>query len=450
MRNIFSKGILFIKENPSITYSLVLVVLIPAAFFFNNYIINTSYENNIDKITQRKAVLMEDIINTLIQDKIDNKELLQTTINQITASNEDVVALSVLKNQAGQNNFQVVASNNSQLVGQVQNDNIQNMIAWNRPEGVAFLDGNDQGRFWNVTKTLSNATGEKVGLIIVAFSLKDSDAMINTTIYESYWILIITIIVVILFVSNQAKLFGYALTVTKLKEVDKMKDMFISMAGHELRSPLTAIKGYVDLLKDRKNVMDDFESKRFMDNISTSIDRLKNLIEDILEVSRIEGNKLPVEMIKLDPTPTIIQSVEEMRSQAIQKGLKLTFVPCPEEISIEADANRLKQVVVNLISNSLKYTSEGSVTVSMSIKNKNLLITVADTGIGISSENQANLFQKFYRVQNEKTSEVAGTGLGLWITAEIIKVLNGSITVESIEGVGSHFTVHFPLVKKEI
>ena len=353
MRNIFSKGILFIKENPSITYSLVLVVLIPAAFFFNNYIINTSYENNIDKITQRKAVLMEDIINTLIQDKIDNKELLQTTINQITASNEDVVALSVLKNQAGQNNFQVVASNNSQLVGQVQNDNIQNMIAWNRPEGVAFLDGNDQGRFWNVTKTLSNATGEKVGLIIVAFSLKDSDAMINTTIYESYWILFIT-------------------------------------------------------------------------------------------------NKLPVEMIKLDPTPTIIQSVEEMRSQAIQKGLKLTFVPCPEEISIEADANRLKQVVVNLISNSLKYTSEGSVTVSMSIKNKNLLITVADTGIGISSENQANLFQKFYRVQNEKTSEVAGTGLGLWITAEIIKVLNGSITVESIEGVGSHFTVHFPLVKKEI
>ena len=450
MRNIFSKGILFIKENPSITYSLVLVVLIPAAFFFNNYIINTSYENNIDKITQRKAVLMEDIINTLIQDKIDNKELLQTTINQITASNEDVVALSVLKNQAGQNNFQVVASNNSQLVGQVQNDNIQNMIAWNRPEGVAFLDGNDQGRFWNVTKTLSNATGEKVGLIIVAFSLKDSDAMINTTIYESYWILIITIIVVILFVSNQAKLFGYALTVTKLKEVDKMKDMFISMAGHELRSPLTSIKGYVYLLKDLKNVMVDFESKRFMDNISTSIDRLKNLIEDILEVSRIEGNKLPVEMIKLDPTPTIIQSVEEMRSQAIQKGLKLTFVPCPEEISIEADANRLKQVVVNLISNSLKYTSEGSVTVSMSIKNKNLLITVADTGIGISSENQANLFQKFYRVQNEKTSEVAGTGLGLWITAEIIKVLNGSITVESIEGVGSHFTVHFPLVKKEI
>jgi two-component system phosphate regulon sensor histidine kinase PhoR len=256
--------------------------------------------------------------------------------------------------------------------------------------------------------------------------------------------LTIIIITVVLLVANQGRLFGYALTVTKLKEIDKMKDMFISMASHELRTPLTAIKGYTELLKEKKEIQSDEQSGHFLNNISISVERLQDLVNDVLEVSRAEGNRLPMEIIELDPSEIISQSVEEMRSQATAKGLTLDYQPLEAPVVVKADKDRLKQVLINLIGNSVKYTLKGSVEVSVRTKRKELLITIADTGIGISSEDQANLFQKFYRIQNEHTRGVTGTGLGLWITLEIVKKMNGNITVESIEGVGSHFTVHLP------
>ena len=448
MRQIFLKAIQFIKENPRIIYSLILVVVLPAAFFINTYLINSSYEKNIDKITQRKAVLVENVINNLIQDRTADDQQLQLLVEKIKKENEEITSLSIAKPQNEPGEFQITASSDPVLVGQKQSGSIQNVIAWEKPEGVAFLDRNEQGRFWNVTKTLFDDAGNKTGLIAMAFSLADSDALVRRTIYNSYWILTIIIVTVVLLVANQGRLFGYALTVTKLKEIDKMKDMFISMASHELRTPLTAIKGYTELLKEKKEIQSDEQSSHFMNNISISIERLQVLVDDVLEVSRVEGNRLPMEIVELDPGEIISQSIEEMRPQADAKGLALNYQPLGVPVKIKADKDRLQQVLINLIGNSVKYTLKGSVEVSVKTKGKELLITVADTGIGISSEDQTNLFQKFYRIQNEHTKNVTGTGLGLWITLEIAKRMKGNITVESIEGVGSHFTVHLPMVEK--
>lgn len=448
MKNIFFKAISFIKENPSIIFSLILVVFIPIAFFINTYLINSSYEKDIDKITQRKAVLAENIINNLIKEKFANKEVLQSAIEKIIQENGEIVSLSIIRPSGNQNEFEIIASNKVELIGQKDNGLVRNMLAWNKPEGIAFLDKNNQGRFWNVTKIISDESGGKIGLVSMSFSLEETDNLINRTIYRSYWILILTILVVILFVSNQARLFGYALTVTKLKEIDKMKDMFISMASHELRTPLTAIKGYTELLKDKKEISKDEENQHFIERISVSVERLQTLVNDILEVSRAEGNNLPIEITDFDPSQTIIQSIEELRSQATQKNLTLNYKLFEKPVVISADVNRLKQVLVNLIGNSIKYTEKGSVNVGSEIKNGKFIITVADTGIGISSEDQVNLFQKFYRVQTDRTKNIIGTGLGLWITLEIVKRMKGKITVESIEGVGSHFIVQLSLAKK--
>jgi signal transduction histidine kinase len=448
MRNIFSKAIAFVKENPRILYSLVLVVFIPAAFFLNTYLVNSSYEKNIDKITQRKAVLAEDIINILLKDKFTDNSALQTSVDQIMQNKDEVMSLSIMKPQAELNSFQIIASSNSALINQKQAGDIQEILAWSKPEGVAFLDRNEQGRFWNVTKSLSDSSGEKTALVSIAFSLGDSDTLISKTIRNSYWFLIATLIVVILLVSNQARLFGYALTLTKLKEIDKMKDMFISMASHELRSPLTAIKGYVEFLKEKKEIIADKESQHYIENVSLSVDRLQDLVNDVLEVSRIEGNNLPVEITSVNPKEIISQTIEELKAHAIQKGISLSYIPQENSVLIKADPNRLKQVLVNLISNSIKYTEKGSVEVSTNFKDNYYLITIADTGIGISAEDQTKIFQKFNRIQNEKTKGIIGTGLGLWITQELIKRMKGKIMVESIEGVGSHFTICLPLEKK--
>jgi signal transduction histidine kinase len=429
-------------------YSLILVILIPLAFFINTYLINSKYESDIDKITQRKAVFVEGLINSFIKEQLNENENLQVLVDQIAKENSEIVSLSIIKKQDEMGSFQVVASNKKDLIGQNQDDSIQNAIAWSKPEGVAFLDRNERGRFWNVTKKISDDSGEKKGLIAIAFSLEETDALINKTIRNSYWILVILILIVVLLISNQARLFGYAIAVTKLKEVDKMKDMFISMAGHELRTPLTAIKGYADLLGDIKEVSENKESKHFTENISLSAERLQNLVNDILEVSRLEGNRMPMEIKVVDPNPIISQCVGELKIQAQEKNLDLTCKLPDPSVFIKVDESRLKQILINLIGNSIKYTNRGSVNISTAIKNKELLIIIADTGIGISSENQANLFQKFYRIQNKDTKNIIGTGLGLWITLEIAKRMKGNITVESIEGVGSHFNVHFPIAKK--
>jgi signal transduction histidine kinase len=260
--------------------------------------------------------------------------------------------------------------------------------------------------------------------------------------------LVLLILIIVLLISNQARIFGYAITVTKLREVDKMKDMFISIASHELRTPLTAIRGNIEFLTEKKEIMKDKESRHYMDNISFSADRLQNLVTDMLEVSRLEGNNMPMDIKTFNPNLVISQCVEELKIQAQEKNLNLNYELADDSIFIKADENRLKQILINLIGNSIKYTMKGTIDITANIKNKECVITIADTGIGISSENQSSLFQKFYRIQSGKTENIIGTGLGLWITLELVKRMNGNITVESIEGVGSHFNVHFPIVKK--
>ncbi len=447
MKNLLSKALAFIRENPSIIFSLMLVVIIPVAFFINTYMITSSFDKNIDKITQSNAIVSENIIKYIISQQIENPQSLQTAVENIANENEKIVDLTILKPNSANEAYDVIASTNKDLIGKADPQDVQNTLAWKEPGGVAFLDQNQSGRFWKVTKTFTDSSGTKLGLVSISLSLNDTDKLIASTINQAYIILIITILIVILFVSNQTRLFGYALTLSKLKEVDKMKDTFISMASHELRSPLTAIKGYLEFLNEKQQGNKDMESKHYIDNITISVDRLGTLVNDILEVSRIEGNQIPIEITSFNPHPLISQSTEELRSQAIVKNLELTYETGDSRAFISADKERLKQVLVNLIGNAIKYTQKGTITISTKIKDNEYMITVADSGIGMSAEDQTRLFEKFYRIKNDKTKDIVGTGLGLWITAELVRRMKGKIAIESIEGVGSHFTIHLPLAK---
>lgn len=441
MKKLFQSGLTFIRENPRIIYSLVLLVFVPAAFFFNTYRLISGMERDIDRITQRKAVLAEKIINTVVTEHIQDRVRLQNTVDAITAGSDEILSLAILWPEENLSQFRVVATSEAEALDQTTGD-IQYMLAWNKPEGIAFLDSDEKGRLWRVTRLLEDVSGAKAGLVTMTFSLRDSDALIESTVNRSYWVLLITVIVVLLLVSNQARLFGYVLTLNKLKEVDEMKDNLVSMASHELRSPLTAIKGYLELLQD-KNLTLDEEAEKYFSNISHSVDRLNTLVKDMLEVSRLEGNRVPLNLTVFDPRELIVQSVEELRSQAIEKKLELTVLDI-EAVTVYADEDRTREILVNLIGNALKYTPKGSVSISGKSKDKEYLITVADTGFGISAEDQKRLFQKFSRIQNAQTQTITGTGLGLWITNELAIKMGGAITVESIEGVGSHFTLHLP------
>ena len=307
MKNLLLSGVDFVRENPRILYSFVLLVFVPAAFFFNTYSLISGMERDIDRITQRKAVLAEKIINSLISGKTGDKVFLQATIDGIIADNDEVLSLAILESENEGSRFRVVASSEPETIDQVT-DNIQYILSWNRSEGIALLDSGSSGRFWRITRQLVDPDGNRSGLIAMTFSLRDSDALIERTVNRSYLVLIATVIVVLLLVSNQARLFGYVLTLNKLKEVDEMKDNLVSMASHELRSPLAAIRGYLELLEDKHIDFDD-EAKHYLENIAHSVDRLNALVSDMLEVSRLEGNRIPLTLTNVDPQSLIPQSV---------------------------------------------------------------------------------------------------------------------------------------------
>lgn len=437
-------GYTFVRENPRLLYSLILLVFVPAALFFNTYSIISRVEQDIDRITQQKAVLVERVLNILMIEQIHSPSTLQSTVDLLMRDNEEILSLAFLYPEEMGSRFRVVASSEPEVIDEVT-ENIQYVLAWNQPEGIAFLDRDESGRFWRVTRQLISSDQQKIGLVTMTFSLRDTDNLVASTINRSYLVLFITILVVLLLVSNQARLFGSVLALSRLKEVDAMKDNLISMASHELRSPLTAIRGYLELLHEKKLVFDE-ESKQYFSNIEHSVDRLNLLVQDILEVSKLEGNRVPLNFTDFEIQPIVEQSIEELRSQAMTKGLTLTMSEVTPA-KLHADVDRVRQILINLVGNAIKYTLKGSVTISGRVQDRDYFLTVADTGLGISAEDQKKLFQKFSRIQNNQTKSIMGTGLGLWITQELALRMEGVITVESIPGVGSHFTLRIPLAR---
>lgn len=174
-----------------------------------------------------------------------------------------------------------------------------------------------------------------------------------------------------------------------------------------------------------------------------------NLIEDILEVSRIEQGRLDFTPAKIQPQEIIKNVVEELKMKAEAKGLKLIFTPEDEPFFINVNPNRLRQILFNLTDNAIKYTIEGWIEIqtNLDLTKRKYYITISDTGIGIFAEYQKRLFEKFYRIKTKETAEIPGTGLGLWISKELTQKMGGQIFVESLEGKGTKFTLIFPLVK---
>ena len=214
----------------------------------------------------------------------------------------------------------------------------------------------------------------------------------------------------------------------KIKEVDEMKDDFVSMASHELKTPLTAINGYLDLLGSAKKKLNKDE-RHFLDNIQVSATRLKALVEDMLEASRLEQGRISFEYSIVSTAELSARVIDALLPKANEKklGLSLKNRLTKDEDLISVDSGRLEQILINLIGNSIKYTQKGAIEVVISRENKKVCIAVEDTGIGMTSAERESLFGKFSRIRNEQTSQVEGTGLGLWITKQLVEQMKGKI-----------------------
>lgn len=246
--------------------------------------------------------------------------------------------------------------------------------------------------------------------------------------------------------NNKSIVIGSIVNIEDISErvrVENMRKDFVANVSHELKTPLTSISGFAETLKLNENI-DKETRNRFLTIIDGEANRLRRLIEDILTLSFIENDKKEEkESINLY---SVYRRVEDMLMISAKTKNIALVCEADESISIQANADYVKQIILNLVDNAIKYTPEnGAVNVKIFAEKENAVIKVSDTGMGIPKEDQARIFERFYRVDKARSREIGGTGLGLAITKHIAMNLGGTISVESELEKGSTFTVKIPI-----
>jgi two-component system phosphate regulon sensor histidine kinase PhoR len=238
--------------------------------------------------------------------------------------------------------------------------------------------------------------------------------------------------------------------ITEFKKLENIKADFIANVSHELRTPLTAIKGYTETLEEGA-FEDPQEQKHFIKIIKRHANRLINIVSDLLVLSEIEGRDVLSQQNEngdledVNVNEVIRSSLEALKSNALEKELKVSFNPSDKEHIITASRFLLEQMFINLIDNAVKYTPDhGEVGIEITDKNEYLAIEIYDNGIGIPKDSLPRIFERFYRVDKTRSRKMGGTGLGLSIVKHIVIIHGGKIDVKSEEGKGSRFCISLP------
>jgi len=227
------------------------------------------------------------------------------------------------------------------------------------------------------------------------------------------------------------------------RELDRMRDAFVATVSHELRTPLTSISGFLEMMQDEEEGLGE-SGRRYLDVIRRSTERLHGLVEDLLLVAQIEASRVELQREQLDLRQLVASAVETARPAADEKGVTLAVVlDHPSEVT--ADRSRIAQVLDNLVSNAVKFTNGGgNVTVTLAGDGDSLQLVVADTGIGVPTDEQGQVFSRFFRASTATQRAIPGTGLGLAISRALVEQHGGTISFASREGEGTQVTVTLP------
>lgn len=226
---------------------------------------------------------------------------------------------------------------------------------------------------------------------------------------------------------------------------DRLKSAFLATMSHELRTPLNSIIGFTGILLQGLVGQLNDEQKKQLSMVRSSANHLLSLISDVLDISKIEAGQLQVEFEPFDLFRSIIKIEQTVRPLAEKKGIDLIVDITSDDVIIKSDIRRVEQILLNLLSNAIKFTEQGGVTIACSTENKNVIISVKDTGIGIRNVDLDKVFKPFYQIDSGLTRRYEGTGLGLSICKKLIHLLGGDIKVESEYEKGSIFTVTLPI-----
>jgi signal transduction histidine kinase len=231
----------------------------------------------------------------------------------------------------------------------------------------------------------------------------------------------------------------------RLREADRLKDEFVALISHDLRTPLTSIIGYVELTLDQDGLND--EQRTYLEIVARNSERLLHLVNDLLFVARLEAGELELKPNELDLAAIARQSVDEAQPRAEAKGIDLSCEIEPVGV-IRADRGRMFQLLDNLLSNAIKFTPEGGrVAVQVTEREPGVRLTVSDSGIGIPEGDRKRLFDRFFRAASAVDRQIPGTGLGLYIARAIVEAHGGTISLDGTPASGSTFMVELPFAR---
>lgn len=434
-----------------IIYSFAVLLIVPILIAFNTLLLASGVRDNHDKELQSRAELANSVFALSVQDFLVNDQPAEAAqkISAISAAQAELQDTAIIvKSDDG---YEVFASEEEFELS--SSDLLQFDIVFTRKWPVAksvlarTADGS-RGRAWNVASPILDSEQRVLGIVTSNYLTADIDEKFDSTLDRSMIVMVVSVIAVSILLFNHFKFIGYADLLRKQKEVNQTMNDFLSVASHELKAPMSIIKGYISNVTEGTFGEVLPKVKEQLEVAESQTDRLNELVQDLLNVSRIQQGKIKVEIKPVNVTEIINMIVKQYGPQAKEKNISITFEESKTPLWVMGDPGRIQEIFTNLIDNAVKYSVRGQVTVYVKQNSKHRTFAVRDTGIGMSAHERERLFQRFYRVKNSKTKEISGTGLGLWIIKQYIEKMGGKITVDSLEGTGSEFQVSLPATEQ--
>jgi signal transduction histidine kinase len=301
----------------------------------------------------------------------------------------------------------------------------------------------DGERIWQsvYVDTLQNG---QTFYVLTEISFAQIDQYFARNADRAYAALFVLYVLLIFIAYWHARMVNYRTKYQEATEALEQQQLFTNMVAHELRAPLTAIRGYTSLMQERNQLSEPEQTH--VQRVRTSTERLLSLVNDLLDVARIQSGKLEMNPKTTELGDVVEDVITELQVSAKEKEITLQQSGLLQGARAHVDPKRIHQALVNLVSNAIKYTKSGTIELEISQKRKAYEIRVKDTGMGMTAEDQRNLFAPFFRIQQEgeQAESESGSGLGMWITRQFIELMHGDIAVESIKGVGTHVVITVP------
>ena len=431
-------GFMVMKNNTRLLLVGVLVFVFPLLFVWVTQSFFATAYSNIDTAEKRRVSVLQESVSSVLQYASNSEEVIPQLLDNLASDNPDITKIRVVEVQKEE--LEILYSLDTELVGTFEESQelFRTLPNLDPGKSVIFPSNINGVRTWQVFRSV--VQGDSNLVIFSEHSFQQIDAIMLARRQQSY----IGLTVIFLFLIALAYWLNRQVYWKKhhdsLQQQLNDRDLFSNMIAHEFRAPLTAIKGYASFLEEAGLAG---EEKRYATNIRVSAQRLVVLVNDFLEVARLQSGKLTVQKAPVDLRDVLTEVTQELQLTAKEKGLSLVYEAPVHPLQMNTDAARLTQVMTNLVNNAVKYTPSGIVELEAQKEAGKVKIKIKDTGTGISAADQKKLFAPFMRVGGVDQTATTGSGLGMWITKQLVSLLDGDIGVESIEGVGTHIVVTF-------